>query len=513
MVSIFTTTPFSPKARHSTARRLIAALVMALPVTSFGCAARLLDQPAAPEASREVPATFTTDQEGPTITAQQHWDLFFTDPNLRELIDTALSNNQELNIALQEIIVAKNEAAGLKGEYLPRLDAGAGAGIEKVGSHTSQGVSDETHGVATHLPEFKFGLTASWEIDAWGKLRNAAKAAGLRYAATVEGRHFIITEIVAEIADSYYELLTLDEQIALLQRNVELLEHALEVVTLEKEAGRATELAIRKFRAEVLSSQARLYGLEQRRVETENRINVLVGRYPQPVKRDPQTLESELPSAVQAGLPSELLDNRPDVRQAELMLQASKLDVKVAKARFYPALSIEANVGYEAFNARHIVDTPESMLYNLAGNLTAPLLNRKAIKAEYRAANAMQIQAVLQFERTLLVAYTEVSNRLSLVHNESQRFERLAQEVELLTEATEISTVLYRSARADYMEVLMTRRDALDAQMELLDARKSRLQAMVKIYQALGGGWHQEAEKSATEAAKTTQNNRKTSGA
>ncbi|MEX1366352.1 MAG: efflux transporter outer membrane subunit [Nannocystaceae bacterium] len=491
MASRFTTTTQTSPAY---ARGIAAALALALSVVSGGCAKRLLDQPPARAASRELPADFGT-ARGPTITAQQHWDQFFADPNLRALIEAALSNNQELNIALQEIIVAKNEAAGLQGEYQPRLDATAGAGLEKVGSNTSQGVSDEAHGVRAHLPDFRFGLTASWEIDAWGKLRNAAKAAGMRYAATVEGKNFIITEIVAEIADTYYELVALDLQIEVLERNIELQERALEVVKLEKEAGRATELAVRKFQAEVLKNQGRQYALEQMRVEAENRINVLVGRYPQPVERDRRVFEADLLDSVQAGLPSELLDNRPDVRQAELMLEAAKLDVKAAKARFYPSLSIEANVGYAAFNARHLLETPESMVYNLAGNLTAPLLNRKAIKAEYRVANAMQIQAVLQFEKTLLVAYTEVANRLSLLQNESRRFERIEDQVKALEDATEASTVLYRSARADYMEVLMTRRDVLDAQMELIEARKSRLQAMVKIYQALGGGWHQEAQR------------------
>ncbi len=501
MVSPLTTTTARASATGvGRARR--AALVLALfASTTAGCANRLLDQPAAPDADRDVPAAYVTTPAGPTISAQQHWNEFFADPHLRALIETALANNQELNIALQEIIVAKNEAAGLKGEYLPRLDAHAGAGIEKVGSRTSQGVSDEAHGVPANLPNFRFGLTASWEIDAWGKLRSAAKAAGMRYAATVEGKNFIITEIIAEIADSYYELVALDLQVEVLQTNIELQERALEVVRLQKEAGRATELAVRKFQAEVLKNQGRKFELEQARVETENRINVLVGRYPQPVARSSQMFDAELPESVSAGLPSELLDNRPDVRQAQMMLEASKLDVKVAKARFYPALSIEANAGYEAFNARHLVDTPESMVYNLAGNLTAPLLNRKAIKAEYRMANAMQIQAVLHFEKTLLSAFTEVANQLSMVHNANRQLERIREQVEALEEANEVSNVLYRSARADYMEVLMTRRDALDAEMDLIESKKLRLQAMVRIYQALGGGWHDEAAKAAARAA------------
>ena len=498
------------RARHL-APPTTARLTLAVSMMVTGCAT--LDQPPAREARRAVPEAFAAASEGPTIAAQQHWDQFFADPNLRALIEAALANNQELNIRLQEIIVAKNEAAGLTGDYLPRLGARVGSGLEKVGGRTSQGVSDEAHGVPEHLASFRFGLVASWEIDAWGKLRNAAQAAGMRYAATVEGRNFLVTEIIAELADAYYELVALDRQLDVLTQNIALQARALEVVKLEKEAGRATELAVRRFEAEVLKNQGRRYDLEQLRVEAENRINMLVGRFPQPVDRDARMFEAELPDSVQAGLPSALLDNRPDVRRAQLELEATKLDVEVAKARFYPALSIEAEVGYEAFNARHLLDTPQSILYNIVGNLTAPLLNRRAIEADYRVANAEQIQAVFEFERTLLVAYTEVANQLAAVRNQSRRSQQFAQQVQTLKKAVEVSTVLYRSARAEYMEVLMTRRDALEAEIELIEARKAQLRALVKVYQALGGGWHPPAAAAAHEADDTKTENRKSSGA
>lgn len=454
-----------------------------------GCK-KLLDQPLARPENREVPDDFGVRPDGgPTISAQEHWDTFFADPNLRALIETALENNQELNIALQEIIVAKNEVAGLKGEYKPSLGANVGVGGEKVGKHTSQGRSDEANGVPAVSPDFRFGLKASWEIDAWGKLRNAAKAAGMRYAATVEGKNFVVTEIIAELANAYYELVALDEKLLVLERNIAVQERALEVVKLQKQAARATELAVRKFQAEVYENRGRQYDLQQQRVEVENRINVLVGRYPQPVARDASAFEAKIPGSVRVGVPTELLDNRPDVRRAALELEAAKLDSRVAKARFYPSLSIEADVGYEAFNAKHLLDTPESMLLGLGGNLSAPLLNRAAIKADYRGANAMQIQAVLRFERTLLIAFSEVSTELARVRNTGRAFDRVAEQAEALGAATEASSVLYRSGRADYMEVLMTRRDALDAQMELIETRKARLQAIVGVYQALGGGW------------------------
>jgi outer membrane protein, multidrug efflux system len=456
---------------------------------AVGCAPSLKgNEPREP--NKVVPGSFgDASSQGATSTAQKKWSEFFDSSELRALIDTALKRNQELNIRMQEIIIAQTEVSARKGEYLPKVNAGAGAGIEKVGKHTSQGASDEAHGVPENLGNFQFGLTGSWEIDVWKKLRNAAKAADLRYLSSIEGRNFMVTQIVAEIARSYYELIAIDNQLDVLKRNIEVQTDALEVVKLQKQAARVTELAVQRFEAEVLKNRSHLYDLEQEKVQTENRINFLVGRYPQPVSRDAEKFKGPLPDVVQAGLPSQLLENRPDVRQAELDLAAAKLDVKAAKAAFYPSLSIDAGIGYRSFNAAHLVATPESLVYGLAGNLTAPLLNRKAIEAQYRSANARQVQAVFNYEKTLLQAFTDVANQLAAVENLKQSYELQSKQVEALARSSEVSNILFQSARADYMEVLLTKRDSLEAEMELIETKKRQLQAMVNVYQALGGGW------------------------
>jgi NodT family efflux transporter outer membrane factor (OMF) lipoprotein len=463
----------------------------------IGCAPDL--GPNAPrEADNELPgewsaqtAEIVADDAAISPVVQEQWNRFFEEPDLRSLIAEALENNQELNVRVQEMIIAENEVSARRGEYLPRVDVGMTAGREKVGHYTSQGINDEENGVPENLLNLEFGLTASWEVDVWGKLRNAAKAARARYLSSVEAKNFLVTEIVAEIANSYYELLALDNQIEVLKRNIELQNEALEVVKLKKKAARATELAVERFQAEVLKNRSRRYDLEQQRIEVENRINLLVGRFPTHVERDSMKFKDAEPRRVATGLPSALLDNRPDVRAAAMQLKAAKLDVEVAKARFYPVLSVEAEVGYESFKERHLVDTPESLLYNVAGNLVAPLLNRAAIKAEYRSANAKQIQAVFEFEQTLLRSFTEVVNYVAMSENLQKRYDRLTEQVDKLEEATEVSNVLYRSARADYMEVLLTRRDALDAEMELIETKKLQMNAMIGIYRALGGGWRE----------------------
>ncbi|MDI1435001.1 TolC family protein [Polyangium sorediatum] len=446
------------------------------------------------EPSKAIPASFghasstAGASSSPASSTQTVWRTFFDDAELRALIEMALAKNQELNIQLQEIIIARNEVSARQGDYLPKVGVGAGVGVERMGKNTSQGISDESHGLPQNLGDFTFGFWGSWEVDVWGKLRDATKSADLRYLATIEGRNFMVTQIVAEIASSYFELVAIDNQLDVLKRNVEILADALEIIKLEKQAARVTELAVQRFEAEVLKNKSRLYGLEQERVQIENKINFLVGRYPQAVSRNDQKLKDPLPK-VTSGLPSDLLKNRPDIRQAELELQATKLDVQVAKAEFYPSLSIDAAVGYRSFNVKHLLVTPDSLIYNLAGNLTAPLLNRKAIEAQYRSVNARQLQAVFNYERTLLQAFTDVANQLSLVENLQKAYDLQAQQVEVLTRSSETSTVLFQSARADYVEVLLTRRDSLDAEMELIETKKRQWLAVVHLYQALGGGW------------------------
>ncbi len=473
-------------------------LALALALTSASITACLpsLQGNEARAPNTTLPASYgSTAAASSTSIAQQTWAEFFASPELRLLIEAALQNNQELNMQLQEIVIAKAEVGARQGDYLPRLGVGVGAGVDKVGAYTSQGVSDDAHGLPENLGNFAFGLTGSWEIDVWGKLRNSAKAADLRYLATIEATRFMTTQLVAEIARSYYELIALDNQIEILQRNIQVQTDALEVMRLEKQAARVTELAVQRFEAEVLKNQSRLFGLEQQRIQVVNRINFLVGRYPTPVARDPRELDAPIPSVIAAGLPSQLLANRPDVRQAELELEASKLDVSAAKAAFYPSLSIDAHVGYQAFNPAHLVDTPASLIWGIAGGITAPLLNRAAITAQYRSANARQIQAVFGYEKTLLQAFTDVANQVAMIDNLQKAWDLQQQQVTTLANAVDVSNVLFQSAHADYMEVLLTRRDSLDAQMELVETKLRQFLALVSVYQALGGGWRQPGSK------------------
>ncbi|MFB6306238.1 MAG: TolC family protein, partial [Flavobacteriales bacterium] len=316
------------------------------------------------------------------------------------------------------------------------------------------------------------------------------KAALLRYLSSVEGKNFMVTHLVSEIAKSYYELIALDNKLDRVNKMIEIQKNALKIVKQLKKAGEVTELAVRKFEAEVKKNKSHRYNIRQKITETENQINFLVGRFPQPIERNSQKFNKLNPgNTIDPGFPPQLLENRPDIKEAKLNLKAAKLDVKVAKARFYPSLRITADVGYQAFNPEFLLSTPESMLYSLAGDFIAPLINRKAIKTAYSNANLKQVQAVFNYQRTVLKAFTEVSSQLAKIKNLKKSYDLKSEQVATLNRSIEVSNALFQSARADYMEVLMTQRDALEAKIELIETKKEQLKSKVNVYQALGGGW------------------------
>jgi len=465
--------------------------VLGICMLAFGCK---VPQATTVSSNKVIPGNYEQNKDTVNMSAIQ-WQNFFADKNLVSLIDTALKNNQELMITLQEIEIARNDIRFRKAALLPTGGIRGGLGVEKVGRYTSQGAGDATTEIKPGkempdpLGDFTVAAFASWEVDIWNKLHNAKKAAVTRYLATIEGKNFVLTNLIAEIANSYYELLALDNQLQIVRQNIELQKNALEIIKIQKEGARATELAVQKFQAEVLGSQSMEYDILQKIKEAELKINFLLGRYPQPIPRDQSNFLSLLSPAVNAGIPSQLLANRPDIKQAELELAASKLDVKVARAEFYPRLGISAQFGLQAFNPAYLVTLPESLLFSLAGDMMAPLINRNAIQAEFSNANARQIQAMYNYERVILNAYIEVATQQSKISNLEKSYDLKSQQVEALNRSISAAIDLFKSARADYLEVLLTQRDAVETKLELIETKKEQLNAVINIYRNLGGGW------------------------
>ncbi|WP_026725021.1 TolC family protein [Flavobacterium sasangense] len=467
----------------------------------LGCTILILHSCGIPKVATQeskvtLPTNYTEKTTESTNSGKVKWKDFFEDPYLQNLIDSTLVNNKELNILMQKVNMAQNEIQAKKGEYLPSVGLSAGADLDKVGKFTRNGAIEENLNIREDekfpepLTNYKFGLYSTWELDVWKKLRNSKKAAVMEYMASQEGKNYLVTNLVAEVANSYYELIALDAQLKNLEQNIEIQKNALDIVKLLKESARTTLLAVKRFEAEVQKNQSEIYNLKQEIVEIENKINFLVGRTPQPVLRDASSFMATTPKFVSVGLPSDLLENRPDIKQAQLELEAAKLNIKVAKANFYPQFGLKAGIGYEAFNAKYLLNSPESLLYSIVGDAIMPLVNRNAIKATYKTASAKQIQAVYEYEQTILRAYTEVINQMSKIENLQNSFNLKNNQVDALNQSIEIANQLFQSARADYMEVLLTQRDALEAKTDLIETRKNQMLTVINLYKALGGGWN-----------------------
>lgn len=477
----------TPCKRYAVATAIVCSLVLILP----GCG---IPQLRNPWASREIPATYNGEVSDEN-SAQVGIDEFFNDSILTGLIHEGLTGNQQLKILAEDIQVANNEILKRRGAYLPFVTIGGRAGLEKPSLYTPAGAVDDQlfsgngHHFPTPLPNFLTAANFSWQVDIWRQLRNARDSAARRYLGTLEGRNYVVTRLVAEIAESYYGLLALDKRIETLDITIGLQEQSLEVAKAQKEGVRGTELGVQRFRAEVRKNQSQKLIIRQEIIEVENRINFLVGRFPEPVARRSSEGFYDLNlHALRKGMPCDLLLNRPDIRQAERELEAAGLDIKVARANFYPKLVLSAGVGYEAFNTRYLFLTPESLIYGVAGDLVAPLINRNAIKADYMTANAKQLQALYDYQRTVLNAYTEVINRMSKVENYTQSIEIKKEQLESLEASVDIATKLFQNARTEYIDVLFAQRDLNEARLVLIDTKREQLSAIVNTYQALGGG-------------------------
>lgn len=420
-------------------------------------------------------------------------EAFYNDPRLAELIHQGLRNNRELKNLEQEVQIASFEILSRSGAYLPFLDLGASSGLERASESTLEGAAlsiDEFEpGQFFNNPYGAFwsGTNLRWQIDIYRQLRNARDAAAQRYDAAVERRNYFITQLVADIAENYYSLMALDKRIENLTQITAFLEQSLKVAEARKEAARDTELAVLRFEAEIRKNQSEMLIVNQDIILAENRINALLYRYPQRIDRDSTAFYDLTINALNVGIPSDLLQNRPDIRAAERRLAATGLDVKVARVNFYPQLVIDAGVGLASFSPADLF-IPQAVAGKLAQSFVGPLINKRAIRAEYLTANANQLQAIYDYQNTILNAFTEVVNRLSTVRNFTSSVEVKKQQLIALESAVDVADSLFQFARVEYLDVLTAQRDLRDARFDLIDTKEEQLISIVRTYQSLGGG-------------------------
>ncbi len=476
--------------KHVIATAIVCSMVLVLP----GChIIPVLRSPQPPPPLPERINGSTTLENSAELKIEE----FYHDQALRNLIHQGLLNNRELKILNEEVQIAQNEILARSGAYLPFATLGGGAGLSRFSRFTIEGAGqlDDPYLPGKFFPNpmgnFIGGVNLAWQLDIYRQLRNARDAAAQRYVAAFDRRNFFVTQLVAEIAANYYDLLSFDKRLQNLDRVIELNENSLKIAQARLLAARGNLLAVQRFEAEVRKNQSQKLIVNQDIIQAENRINFLVNRFPQPVERESVGFTDYYDlniHSLSVGVPSQLLQNRPDIRQAERDLVAAGLDVTVARVNFFPQLVLNGGVGLQAFSLRYMFE-PTAVIGNIAGGLVGPLVNFRAIRAQYLTANARQLQAIYNYQRVVLEAFTEVINRLTKVENYSTSIAIKKSQVERLEASVETANRLYQNAQTEYIDVLFAQRDLWDARAVLIETKQAQLSAIVAAYQALGGGW------------------------
>jgi outer membrane protein, multidrug efflux system len=424
---------------------------------------------------------------------------FFKDPLLVALIDTAVRSNPDLRIANARVQQSRSGVAFTRGIRLPELGFAASSGVRKFGDYTIDGVGNYDTQFSPNLtpdqqlpnpvPDYFGGVYTTWEIDLWGKLKNQKKAALNRFLASEQGRNLVLTDLVAEVAKKYYFLVLLDREMKIIEESIGLQENALLLVQAQMESGKATELGIELITAQVLQAKNLLLEVEQQIIENENALNLLLGRYPQTIRRGDFAASKLLMNELNAGIPAHLLNRRPDIVLAELELRASNADVNSAKAAFYPTLQLSGTMGLQTFRAALFFEAPASLAYSVAGGLVMPLLNRRALKAQLMQSKGQQKEAYISYEKTILNAFTEVYGLLRMRANFQQMTSTKSDEVQVLERSVTTSKALYTSGRSTYLEIITAQSNYLHTQIELLNIYERSNNNQIQLYKALGGGF------------------------
>lgn len=421
---------------------------------------------------------------------------FFKDAKLREIIQEAMTNNFDVMIALQHLNMAQSQVIGFRGNLFPKLDLMISSGQRRFGKYTMDGVGNfdtqfspnitQDQIIPEHLPDYYAGVFMSWEADIWGKLRNRKKAAVMRYLSSVEGRKWLMTLIVEDIALTYYDLVAKDMELEFLNQTIEIQTNELNTVKSQKAAGRTDEMAVKQFEAQLLDTRGSALIVQQQIYELENRLNLLMGRYPQPISRNKMNLSGSESNPLLSTVPVDLISNRADIKQRELLVQSTKADLKAAKQAFYPSLQITVGSGLNSFNPSFFLN-PASLAYNALGGLATPLLNRSALMAQFKFADANQLEAIYQYQLGFIRAYIEIYNQMLAIQTFKQAFELKLEEVNVLKYANDIAFELYVNGRINYLEVLYLRKNTIQAQFDLIESKKLQHFAIISLFKSIGG--------------------------
>lgn len=423
-----------------------------------------------------------------TISASVGWQQFFTDTTLKSLIGEALTGNFDLQIALKRIEAASAYVKQAKAALLPSVSLNATANTNIPSKNSLNGLSLENFLGTSHIEDYTLSAGLSWEIDVWGKIRRQKEAAVAGYLESVEAAKAVQTGLVANVAGSYFNLLMLDAQLLIARRNVALSDTIVQMIRMQKTAGEVTELAVQQAVAQRQAAELLVPQLEQAAAIQENALSILTGRLPRKVTRQLHLEDVQLWDSLHTGIPANLIGYRPDVRAAELALQAANANVGVAKGSMYPALSLTANGGLNAYEIGKWFSIPNSLFGTVAGNIAEPVFQQRRLKTQLEVSKVTRDQAVIAFRQSVYTAVREVSDALVQLDKLDEQQGIAGARLETTQQAVNNARLLFRSGLANYLEVVSAQGNILQAELTLVDLRRQRLTAMVELYRSLGGG-------------------------
>jgi outer membrane protein, multidrug efflux system len=438
----------------------------------------------------ELPKQFTQVSYADTSSiADVEWKIFFTDPVLLDLIQKGIQHNHDLLIALKRIDMAGQQVKQAKLLQLPELNLQVNAQYNRPSDNSLNGISIKNFLGQSHVEYYNALANLSWEADIWGKIRRQKEATLAEFLQTSEAAKAIQTRLVADIAQGYFNLLTLDRQLEITRRNLVLSDSFLTATRLLKDAGVVNMLAVEQAASQKQSTALLIPELEQEIALQENGLQLLTGQLPGTIARSASLSAITFPAELKTGLPASLVSRRPDVRSVELALVAANARVGVAQANMYPALNITAGGGLESFKTSNWFNIPNSLFGLAAGSIVQPIFRKRQLKTEFEVAKLQREEAVIQFRQSVLQAVVEVSN--ALVQSEKLKEQRLiaTSQTDTLKRAVFNAQLLFKSDMANYLEVITAQSNALQAELNLAAIQRNQLNVIVELYRSLGGGW------------------------
>lgn len=429
-------------------------------------------------------ALYRVDQPSADSTSlgDMSWDKLFTDPMLQQHIKTGLANNYDVRIAIQSIAAAEANMRQGKQGYLPTLNLGADWTHQILSKNSQLGafLPDRT------VDQYQFTGNLSWEADIWGKIRSNKRALTANFMRSVAAQQAVQTQLVANIATTYFQLLALDAQLKVVDSTLGNRIKSVEVIGQLKEAGNVTAVGVKQTEAQLYATQLIREDLKNNITLLENSMSLLLGQAPGPIARSSfgqQRIEAE----IETGVPALLLRNRPDVIAAEYNLIANFEYQNVARSNFYPTLRLTATGGFQSVDLDQWFSA-NSLFANIVTGLAQPIFNQRQIRTRYEVAKANRETALLQFEQSLLTAGKEVSDALANYTNETTKLDIRRKQLQSLTDAASFSDELLTYGMANYLEVLTAKDQQLSTELQLIDNQFRQFNAVITLYRALGGG-------------------------